>query len=131
MRGIGSIISLVIVAAIGLVIYKVYFAQLQATPGAEAAAPTRIVDVVGVKNDLLAIAQAERIYQAQHGSYGSMSDLTSSGAMALSKPGRDGYTYEVETSANSFHVVARCSAAAIPECTNYAVDDTMEVQPAP
>jgi len=130
MKGIGSIISLVIVVAIALVIYKSYFSQLQAS-GAEAGAPTRTIDVVGVKNDLLAIAQAERLYQAQHGSYGSMSELVSSGAMALAKPGRDGYTYEVETAATSFHVVARCPAAASPGCANYAVDDTMEVQPAP
>ena len=99
--------------------------------GAEAGAPTRTVDVVGVKNDLLAIAQAERTYQAQHGSYASMDELVSSGAMALSKPGREGYTYNVETSGNSFHVVARCAAAASSGCTNYAVDDTMQVQPAP
>jgi hypothetical protein len=128
MKGIGSIISLVIVLAIGLVIYKSYFAQLQAS-GAEAGAPTHTVNVVGVKNDLLAIAQAERDYQAQRGSFASMSELLSSGAMALSKPGRDGYTYEVETSANSFHVIAHCAAATSPGCTNYAVDETMQVQP--
>jgi hypothetical protein len=130
MKGLGSVISLLIVVAVGLVIYKSYFSQLQAS-GAETGAPTHTVDVVGVKNDLLAIAQAERAYQAQHGSYASMNELVSSGAMALSKPGRDGYTYDVETSGNSFHVVARCATATIPSCTSYAVDDTMQVQPAP
>lgn len=130
MKGIGSVISLVIVVAIGLVIYKNYFSQLQAS-GAEAGAPTHTVDVVGVKNDLLAIAQAERSYQAQHGSYASMSELVSSGTMALAKPGREGYTYEVETAATGFHVVARCVPAAGSGCTNYAVDDTMEVHTAP
>ena len=128
MKGLGSVISLVIVLAVGLVIYKNYFSQLQAS-GAEAGAPTHTVDVVGVKNDLLAIAQAERSYQAQHGSYAGMNELVSSGTVALSKPGRDGYTYEVETSGNSFHVVARCLAGT--GCTNWAVDDTMQVQPAP
>ena len=131
MKGIGSVISLVIVVAVGLVIYKSYFTQLQAS-GAEAGAPTRTVDVVGVKNDLLAIAQAERAYQAQHdGSVASLSELTSSGAMALAKPGRDGYIYEVESSGNSYHVVAHCPSATSPGCTSYVVDDAMEVQPAP
>jgi hypothetical protein len=131
MRGIGSIISLVIVAAIGMIIYKSYFSQLQATTGADSGSPTRTVDVVGVKNDLLAIAQAERAYQAQHGSVASLDELTSSGAMALAKPGRNGYIYEVESSGNSFHVVAHCPSTANPGCTNYVVDDAMEVQPAP
>jgi hypothetical protein len=130
MKGIGSIISLVVVLAIGLIIYKNYFSQLQAS-GAEAGAPTHTVDVVGVKNDLLAIAQAERSYQAQHGSYTSMNELVTSGTMALSKPGRDGYTYEVQTTENSFHVVAHCAAATNPGCANWVVDDTMQVQPAP
>lgn len=128
MKGLGSVISLVIVLAVGLVIYKNYFSQLQAS-GAEAGSPTHTIDVVGVKNDLLAIAQAERSYQAQHGSYAGMNELVSSGAMALSKPGRDGYTYEVETSGNSFHVVAHCLTGT--GCTNWSVDDTMQVQPAP
>ena len=32
-----------------------------------------------VQNDLVAIGQAERIYQAQHSSYGSLDDLVSAG----------------------------------------------------
>lgn len=129
MKGLGTIISLVIVAAIGLSVYKLYFSQLQATSGS--ANPTQTVDVTGVKNDLLSIAQSERLYQAQHGSYASLSELTSSGAMSLAKTGRAGYTYDVETSSNSFRVTARCASAAASGCTNYAVDDTMQVQPAP
>jgi len=43
------------------------------------------IDTVGVKNDLVAIGQAERIYQAGRASYGSLDDLVSSGAMTLKK----------------------------------------------
>ncbi len=126
MRGIGSMVGLLIAMAIGLGVYKFYFSQEQATTGA--AAPTHTIDVVGVQNDLIAIAQSERLYQAQHSSYASLDELASSGAMSIAKSGRDGYTYEVETSDNSYSVIAHCPAATTPGCTNYSVDDTMQVQ---
>ncbi len=95
------------------------------------AAPRQTIDVIGVKTDLLGIAQSERVYQAGHGSYASLDELVSSGAMSMAKPGRDGYTYNVETSADGFRVVAHCPSATSPGCTNYSVDQTMEVQPEP
>jgi hypothetical protein len=126
MRGIGSVVGLLIVVAIGLGVYKLYFSQIQAASGSSS--PNHTLDVVGVQNDLLSIAQAERIYQAQHSEYGSLADLTSSGAMSVSKPGRDGYTYEVETTTSSYRVIAHCPVDTNPGCSNYAVDDSMQVQ---
>jgi len=127
MRALGSVISILVVAAIGLFVYKSYFMQGQSTG---AATPAQTINVVGVKNDLLAIAQAERAYQAEHGSVATLDELVSSGAMSMKKTGRDGYTYEVESSGDGFRAVARCSAAAAG-CTNYAVDQTMEVRAEP
>ena len=109
--------------------YKLFFAQLQSTTGS--AAPTRTIDVVGVKNDLVSIAQSERIYQAEHSTYGTLDQLASSGAMSIAKTGRDGYTYEAESSATSFRVVAHCPAAAMPGCSSYAIDDTMNITTVP
>jgi hypothetical protein len=123
-----SLIGLVIVLAIVFGAYKLFFGQLQATGGAQ---PTRTVDIVGVKNDLLAIAQAERVYQAEHSSYATIDQLTSSGALSMQKSGRDGFTYSAEASPSSFRVVATCPAAATPGCSNYAVDETMEVRSIP
>jgi hypothetical protein len=123
-----SLIGLLVVLVIVLLSYKLYFSQLQSAGGA---APARTINLVGVKNDLLSIAQAERVYQAEHSSYASLTELTSSGAMGMSKPGRDGYTYEVEMSASSFRVVAHCPAVTSPGCTDYAVDDAMDVHTAP
>jgi hypothetical protein len=128
MRSLGGLIGLLAIALIAGLVYKYYLSQPQA-PGA--ATPVQTIDIVGVKTDLLAIAQAERLYQAEHGSYASLDELTASGAMSMKKSGRDGYTYQVETSGQSFRVIARCPAATIPGCTNYAIDQTMEVQPAP
>lgn len=129
MRSLGGLIGILVVAAIAGLIYKYYLSR-----GGEAAPlahPTQTIDVVGVKNDLLGIAQAERIYQTEHNSYGSLDDLVSSGAMALKKTGRDGYTYEAETSSDGFRIVAHCPSATVPGCVNYAIDQTMEIQTAP
>jgi hypothetical protein len=129
MRSFASLASILVVALIVGLIYKYYFTQ-----GPEAGAmshPQQTIDVIGVKNDLLAIAQAERVYQTEHNSYGSLDDLVSSGAMALRKTGRDGYTYEAEASTDSFRVVASCPSATVPGCTSYVIDQNMELQPAP
>jgi hypothetical protein len=129
MRGLGSLAGLLVVALIAALTYKFYFEKSPGVSGAET--PQQTIDVVGVKSDLLAIGQAERLYQAQHGSYGSIDDLVSSGAMSFRKSGRDGYTYDVNASADSFQVTAHCPAATVPGCTNYFVDQTMNVQAAP
>ncbi len=129
MRSAASIVGLLIVAAISALIYKFYFTQ--GSQPAEIRNPVQTIDVVGVKNDLLGIAQAERMYQAEHNSYGSLDDLMSGGAMTLKRTGRDGYTYEAETSADSFRIIAHCPSATVPGCVNYSVDQTMEIQTAP
>ena len=119
-----SLVGLILTLLIVFGTYKLFFAQLQSTGSA---APTRTVVVAGVKNDLVSIAQSERIYQAEHSAYGSLDQLTSSGAMSMAKTGRDGYTYDVDASATSFRVVAHCPAAADPGCSNYAIDNSMTI----
>ena len=123
-----NLMGLLVVALIVVLAYKFYFSKLQST---ETGSPDRIIDIVGVKNDLLGIAQAERAYQAEHGSYASLSELTSSGALAMTKTSRDGYTYEVETSDTSFRAIAHCPATTSPGCRNWAVGPTMQVRPTP
>jgi hypothetical protein len=128
MRGTGNILGLLVVAAIALLAYKFYF-QKMGPDGATT--PMQTIDVVGVKNDLLAIAQAERLYQAQHGNYASLDELNSSGAMSVTKTSRDGYTYEVQTTATDFHVIGHCPTVTQSGCKDYSVDPSMEVTIAP
>ncbi|HTP45253.1 MAG TPA: hypothetical protein VMJ13_11845 [Candidatus Acidoferrum sp.] len=123
-----SLVGLLVVALISVFAYRLYFSKAQST---ETGTPVQTISVVGVKNDLLAIAQAERAYQAEHGSYGSLEELKSAGAMTMLKDGRDGYSYEVETSPSTFRVTAKCSPAGNPGCSNWFVDQTMQVQPVP
>jgi hypothetical protein len=124
----GRVLGLLVVIVIVAFTYKLYFSHLQSTG---TGSPAEAINVVGVKNDLIAIAQAERAYQAEHGSYASIDQLTSGGALTMVKSGRDGYTYDVDASADRFRAVAHCPAATSSGCTNWAVDQTMEVRPAP
>src|ERR1700739_4853913 len=99
-----SLIGLVFTLAVIFVGYKRFFSQLSSTGAGGGASAVRSVEVTGVENDLVAIAQSERMYQAEHGSYASLEELHSSGAMAVAKTGREGYRYEAEASGNSFRV---------------------------
>lgn len=123
-----NVLGLLVVACIALFAYKFYFSKALPTLGGT---PRQVVDLVGVKNDLIAIAQAERAYQAEHRGYASLVELTSSGALTMRKSGRDGYTYDVDASATSFRATAHCPAATAPGCTSYFIDPSMEVQTAP
>ncbi|MGH9733044.1 MAG: hypothetical protein ACRD8A_00470 [Candidatus Acidiferrales bacterium] len=122
-----SVVGLLVAAGIALLGYKVYLSKAVTGTGANAG-PTQTIDVTGVKMDLLSIAQAERMYQAEHGSYASMDDLISSGALNMKKSGRDGYTYDIKTGADGFQVTASCPSTKFPGCSDYSVDQTMEVE---
>ena len=128
MRSLGSLVGLLVVALIAVMVYKSYFEKAQATGGAT---PMQTINTVGVKNDLIGIAQAERAYQAEHGAYASLDELTSSGALTMKNGGRDGYVYDVDDSGGGFRVFTHCPAATQPGCQNWSVDQTMEVQPSP
>lgn len=93
--------------------------------------PAQVISTVGVQNDLLSIAQAERIYWTAHGSYASLDELYSSGTLAAKKSGRAGYTYSAETSSGGFTVTARCDTTATPGCSSFAVDQSMQVHSIP
>src|SRR5271155_3179705 len=121
-----SMIGLLVVALIAGLIYKFYFTRRQ-SGGVGASTPAQTIDVVGVKNDLIGIAQAERAYQAEHGSYASLDDLISSGELTMKRTSRNGYTYSVETSDQSFRAIAHCPTVTFPGCSSYAVDQSMEV----
>jgi hypothetical protein len=123
-----GMLGILVVALISLLAYKYYFASAQSDG---AGTPAQTINIVGVKNDLIALAQAERSYQAEHGGFASLDDLTSSGALTLQNRSRQGYTYEIENAPSGFRVIAHCPAATNPGCTDYFIDQTMEVQAAP
>jgi len=120
----GRILGLVVVVAIVLVGYMYIFRA----GGSAISAPHSAPNAAGAQNNILAIAQAERAYQAENGSYAPLDKLLSSGALSMEKPAREGYEYNVEPSSTNFRVVARCTGAAAG-CSSYFVDSSMSVQP--
>ena len=97
-------IGLLFTAVIAVGIYYFYLKQAAPAPGMVA---TQAISTTGVEMDLNAIAQSERMYFAQNGSYADLGQLTSSGALTMARSGSDGYTYSIETSGNGFTVTAR------------------------
>jgi hypothetical protein len=128
-----SLISLVLTAAIGLGVYYFYLKSAAPAPGRVA---TQAITTTGVQMDLVAIAQAERVYFAQNGSYGTLDQLTSNGAMNITRTERDGYTYSADPSSNGFVVTASHpdvpAPAGSPASTLHyptlSIDQNMQVQ---
>jgi hypothetical protein len=127
-----SLVGLMITAAIGLGIYIYTLKQISPGPGMVA---TQTISIVGVKNDLVSIAQAERLYYTQNGAYADLPTLSSSGTMNTMRTSRDGYTYSVETSGSTFTATAIYTAPPVdnpghvtpPHFPTYTIDQTMEV----
>ncbi len=128
MRALAS----VLVAA--LILGGIYYAHLRKMPtAAEGTAATQSISLVGVQNDLLQIARAERAYIVEHDGCGSLQELLSSGALSMARTERDGYTYTVDCSAANFTVRAQHPPA--PEGSSirfpgFAVDQTLQVREA-
>jgi hypothetical protein len=110
----------------------IYFFYVKGMPTTDdGTAPTQAINLTGVRMDLLQIAQAERTYLASNGHCGSLSDLTSSGAVNLARTERDGYTYEVKCGDGAGYSVVAHHAPAPPDSPiRYpilAIDQNMQV----
>jgi len=126
MRALASILVAVCVA------YVIYQYSLKRLPVSDTGtAPTQAISLVGVRADLLQIAQAERVNIAQNGQCASMPDMLSSGAMSMMRTERDGYTYEIKCSGSAdFQVVAHHDPAPQSSSIRYptlAIDASMDV----
>ncbi len=118
-------VTLIVVVAAGAYIYM---RQTGSVTTAAGGSPTSTVDLIGVKNDLLAIAQAERSHAAMQGGYVSIEALRSNGELAMQRDNRGPYTYSAEVSEQSFRIVASYSGpegAGTPK--TLSIDQTMQI----
>ncbi|MBI4166600.1 MAG: hypothetical protein HY508_12785 [Acidobacteria bacterium] len=123
MKKVGGLLGIVIALGVGYFIFKT-----QMTQGpAGGAPPQQTIDVAGVKNDLLAIAQAERMYMASHGSYATVDQLQQDGSIQFSGTNRRGYNYQAEISAERFRIVATPADPAKEGWPTLSIDDTMQI----
>lgn len=112
-------VSLLVVVAVGFYIYS----KNMTTIAPAGAAPTTMVDVVGVNNDLLALARAEKRYWASNAKYASLEELQSNGDAQV--PKRRSYSYSADVSENRFKIIATYSGADPKAPAHVSVDDTM------
>lgn len=126
MRALLGIVALLIGLGIGLYVYRSQFTG----PGdltAGTGNPRALIDVTGVKNDLLRMAQAQRTYWAVNGRYGSLEELQRSGDLTVDPGrGRDGYSYSATYDEQTFRITATYSGPAenMPTIT---IDQSMQV----
>jgi hypothetical protein len=128
-RALGFI-GLLLVLGIGAYLYM---KQTQAvTPGGGAggtATPRSTIDVVGVKNDLIALASAERRHFAAEGKYVSIDELRSNGDISMPSNRRGPYEYSAETTGTGFRIVATHSGPPNPDVPHaLSIDETMQVK---
>ena len=121
---LGTIVTL----AVGMYIYSLQVKAID--PSAAATNPQNAEEaplIAGVKNDLIAIASAERGYLTQEGHYGSLNDLVSKEYITI-KAERPPYSYDIETSSGNFRVTATRSTPGSP--SQLWITDDMQVQAA-
>lgn len=124
-----ALVAILVAAALVFGIYHFYFKKMPVTD--EGTAPTQAISLIGVRSDLLQIAQAEGGYIALNGHCAPMDELISSKSLALSQPERDGYSYSIECSGGEFTVTARHAPAAADSPIRYptlAIDRSMQVR---
>lgn len=127
MRSALGLLGLVVVVAISLFLYRSYFTESGGVPMMGTNNPRAAADITGVKNDLLAMAQAERAFQALNGRYAPLEELRSSGDLLLDPArGRQGYTYLADISDRHFTITATYSGPATGMPT-LSVDETMQI----
>ena len=124
-----AIASLLVVAALIFGVYEFYLKRMPTTDSGTA--PTQAISLTGVRSDLLQIAQAERGSVATNGHCSSLEELISSGSLTMTRPERDGYTYQVNCSGAEFQVIAQHPAAPEGSPIRYptiSIDSNMEIK---
>jgi hypothetical protein len=117
-------VTLIIVVGVGAYIYM---RQTQGATAAGTGSPTATVDLIGVRNDLLAIAQAERSHAALQGGYVSIEALRSQGELTMARDNRGPYNYSAELGDSGFRIVATYSGPDSSMPKTICIDQTMQI----
>lgn len=117
---LGTIVTM----AIGMYIYSVQVKTLSPSTGGGGNSE-EVATIVGVKNDLIGIANAERGYLASQGKYASLEELVSNNYISI-KGERPPYVYEVETTASSFRATATRTTKGAP--AQLWITESMQVE---
>ncbi len=129
MTRVFGFVGLLIVLGIGWMVYQ---RQIKAvsTPGVEGAqgTPRGTIDLAGVKNDLVALAEAERRSMASAGKYKSLDELRSNGDVSMTSNTRGPYTYSAEFGETTFRITATRGGAEAAGPSVVSIDETMAIK---
>ena len=114
-----ALLTLTIVLGIGLYLYTKDVQTV--TPGG--VTPKTTIDVTAVRNDLMAIANAERRYWATNSRYAPLGELRANGDIQI--PTRANYTYSADAGETSFRIIAVYSGPDPNAPKRISVDETM------
>ncbi len=125
MRAAFGIAALLVVLGIGYYIYSVQIRDVTETRQG-----VQQVDLVAVKGSLFSLAQAERLYLASSGSYGTLDQLRQSGNVNLFPDlGSRGYLFSVDVNgASHFLITATPTDASNTELPFLSIDETMQIK---
>ena len=122
-----------LILVVGAVMYLYMKSTVAVSPGEDGkATPKATIDIAGVKNDLNAIAQAERRYWATNSKYVSIDDLRANGDISMASNGRGAYQYTADYSDNAFRITATYQGipvAGVPHSFN--INENMEIREGP
>jgi hypothetical protein len=107
-----------------------YMRQSQTTlfGGGNNANATSTVDLMGIRSDLLAMAQAERARIALRGNYGSLEQMRADGDLTMTHTQRGPYVYSAEVSASTFRIVATYNGPDAPGVVKtISIDQNMQI----
>jgi hypothetical protein len=125
MSRVFGMVGLLVVLAVGMYIYK---QQILATSPTGSVNPRATVDTIGVRNDLLAIANAERRHYASDGKYVSIEDLISSGDLSMQKPTRGQFSYTADVDDSGFRITADYNGDVLGVPKSMSIDQNMQIK---
>jgi hypothetical protein len=122
-----ALVAILVACGVAFGVYEYTLKRMPTTD--QGTAPTQAISLTGVREDLIQIAQAESGFIAENGHCTTLDELTSSNALAMPHPGRDGYRYSIECSGGEFLVKAGHVPAAAGSPIRYptlAIDQAMQ-----
>ena len=127
MKGLFGFAGLLIVLCVGF-----YFYFKESTSLAPAGTPTNpraAIDITGVQNDLVAVANAERRRFASDSKYVSLDDLISNGDISMQTKQRGPYQYSSDVSERSFRITATYTGDPVEGAPRTIwIDENMQVR---
>lgn len=125
MRAVFGFIGILLVLGIGWIVYSI---QLKSGPDGELLPQQS--NLIAIRQDLLSLGQAERLYHAANGQYATIDQLTGSGVVSrIPQGGRWGYDYRVESLSPGHFVITAVPKIPGPGSPAFYVDETLRISP--